>query len=154
MGIARQARFECQGLRREEQGQATVELAVALPVIVIVAVIAMNAVLFFSECAAFDRVARDAVRVQATSPAYGQDREQSAALVAASLRESFDKPYLASRVEVTDGGSGHTTFTATLEFSPTLFGMGLKSQVFGVQLPHLEHSASLTVDAYKPGVLL
>lgn len=138
----------------EERGQATVELAVALPVVIIVAVIAVNAMLFFSECAAFDRIARDAVRSQATSPAYGQDVEQSAALIEASIGESFDEPYLASRVVASNGGAGHTTFTATLEFSPTLFGMGLKSQVFGVRLPHLEHSVSLTVDTYKPGVLL
>lgn len=137
-----------------EEGQATVELAVALPVLVIVAMIAVNALLFFSECAAFDRVARDAVRVQAASPAYGQSVEQSVALIATSLDASFSEPYLSSSVSASDAGSGHTTFTATLEFSPTLFGLGLKDEVFGVPLPHLHHSTALTIDVYKPGVLL
>ena len=50
--------------------------------------------------------------------------------------------------------TSHARFTATIEFSPTLFGLGLKSSVFGVSLPHLEHAVSLTVDPYKPGVLL
>lgn len=48
-----------------ERGQMTVELAVVFPALLAVAVIAVNALLFFSECAAFDRVAREAVRLHA-----------------------------------------------------------------------------------------
>ena len=51
----------------DERGQMTVELAAAFPVLIIVAVIAVNALAFFSECAAFDNVFRDAVRVHVTS---------------------------------------------------------------------------------------
>ena len=40
------------GCARDERGQMTVELAVMIPVLVAIAVIAMNAMLFFSECAA------------------------------------------------------------------------------------------------------
>ena len=127
----------------------TVELAVVFPVLLAVAVIAVNALLFFSECAAFDRVAREAVRVHAASPACGQGLEQSCALVSA-----FDRPYVGTRVAVEGTAGGHARFTATIEFSPTLFGLGLQSSVFGVSLPHLEHAVSLTVDPYKPGVLL
>lgn len=64
MGVKKRARKAW----ANQAGQMTVELAVAFPVVVAVAVIAMNALLFLSECAAFDRVARDAVRVHATSP--------------------------------------------------------------------------------------
>ena len=39
----------------DDGGQATVELAVVLPVVIIVAVIAVNALTFFGACAAFDR---------------------------------------------------------------------------------------------------
>lgn len=140
--------------RRFEAGQMTVELAVAFPVLVIVAAIAVNALLFFTECAAFDNAFRDAVRIHAASPAYGQGLEQSRAQVAAEISEEFDRPYLESSVAVEGASAGHTTFTSTLEFSPTLFGLGLKSSVFGVALPPLTHSASFTVDCYKPGVLL
>lgn len=140
--------------RRFEQGQMTVELAVALPVLLAVAIIAVNALLFFSECAAFDAASRDAVRICAASPAYGQDLEQSRAQVAAALSEAFDRPYTASSVAVEGSADGHATFTSTLEFSPTLFGMGLKSSVFGIALPKIAHAASFTVDCYKPGVLL
>lgn len=140
--------------RRFEKGQMTVELAVALPVLLAVAAIAVNALLFFSECAAFDAAFRDAVRIHTTSPAYGQDLEQSRSQVAAALLESFDRPYLSSNVAVEGAAGGHATFTSTLEFSPTLFGMGLKSSMFGVALPKIAHAVSFTVDCYKPGVLL
>ena len=69
----------------DERGQMTVELAAAFPVLIIVAVIAVNALAFFSECAAFDNVFRDAVRVHVTSPAAGQGIEQSSALVQTAL---------------------------------------------------------------------
>ena len=119
-----------------------------------VAAIAVNALLFFSECSAFDVASRDAVRIHAASPAYGQDLEQSRARVAAALSESFDRPYTASSVAVEGAAGGHATFTSTLEFSSTLFGMGLKTSVFGVALPKIAHAISFTVDCYKPGVLL
>ena len=137
-----------------ERGQMTVELAVVFPALLAVAVIAVNALLFFSECAAFDRVAREAVRVHAASPAYGQGLEQSCAQGAQTVEQAFDRPCLGTRVAVEGTADGHARFTATIEFSPTLFGLGLKSSVFGVALPRLEHAVSLTVDPYKPGMLL
>ena len=83
---------------RDERGQMTVELAAAFPVLIIVAVIAVNALAFFSECAAFDNVFRDAVRVHATSPAAGQGIEQSSALVQTALSAAFDAENEAVRV--------------------------------------------------------
>ena len=106
--------------RHGEGGQMTVEFVVAFPVVVVVAVIAVNAMLFFSECAAFDRVARDAVRVHAASPAYGQGLEQSRASVQAAIEEALAQPYTDVRVAVEGASLGHVTFTATLEFHPTL----------------------------------
>ncbi|MCL1798639.1 MAG: hypothetical protein FWG23_02705 [Eggerthellaceae bacterium] len=132
----------------------TVEFVVVFPVLIIVAVIAVNALLFLSECAAFDRVAREAVRVHATSPAYGQSTEQSVARVEQVLKGQCDKEYLDARVSVSGGTLGHTRYTAELLFRPTLFGMGMRSEVFGVSLPPLRHTVTMTVDAYKPGVLL
>ncbi|MFR1637832.1 MAG: hypothetical protein ACLSVD_00875 [Eggerthellaceae bacterium] len=75
---------------RDERGQMTVELAAAFPVLIIVAVIAVNALAFFSECAAFDNVFRDAVRVHTASPAAGEGIEQSSALVQTALSAAFD----------------------------------------------------------------
>lgn len=89
----------------DERGQMTVELAAAFPVLIIVAVIAVNALAFFSECAAFDNVFRDAVRVHVTSPAAGQGIEQSSALVQTALSAAFDAENEAVRVSA-EGVSG------------------------------------------------
>ena len=139
---------------RSKSGQMTIELAVAFPVLVIVAVIATNACAFFGDCAVFDRVAHEAVRVHAASPAYRQGAAQSCALVEQEVRSALDAPNL--DVSVSSGAEGFdfVRFTATLEYSPTLFGMGLRSEVFGVPLPRLTHSTSLVVDVYKPGVIV
>ncbi|WP_139652167.1 hypothetical protein [Raoultibacter sp. Marseille-P8396] len=132
----------------------TVEFALAFPVMIVVAVIAVNALLFFSDCARFDRVARDAVRVHAASPGYGQTLADSIGLIAGDIEASIDADRLSASVAAGGGSHGHTTFTATLRFAPTLFGIGFKSSVFGIELPMLEHSVSMTVDLYKPGVLI
>lgn len=137
-----------------EDGQATVELAVTFPLLLVVAVIAVNAMLFFSDCAAFDRVSHEAVRIHAASPAYGQGLDQSRMEVARSLAATFDRSNLSSHVSVEDSASGCTTFAMTLEFSPTLFGLGLRSSIFGIQLPRLEHTTRFAIDRYKPGVVL
>lgn len=142
------------GLTTDEAGQMTVEFAVAFPVFVIVAVIAVNALLFFSDCAAFDQLARDAVRTCATSPAYGQSIDDSIAMVEETLEVSFPRDNLSIEVAAEGASLGHMRFIATIRFAPTLFGLGFKSSVFGVELPALEHSVAMTIDPYKPGVLL
>lgn len=155
MGVAQGGSFRFAGkLLSDRSGQMTVEFAVAFPVMIIVAVIAVNALLFFSDCARFDRAARDAVRVYAASPGYGQVLADSVVLVADDLEGLFDDERNAVSVAAEARSLGHTEFTATLRFHPTLFGLGLKSSVFGVELPVLEHSVSMTVDVYKPGVVV
>ncbi len=139
---------------RSDRGQATVELMVALPVMIAIAVIVVNATLFFSDCAAFDRLAHQAVRVHAASPAYDQDAQRSRDLVEGELARAFDRDNLAVSVAVESVFGGRLTFRATLEYAPTLFGMGLRSEVFGVRLPRLSHTVEYTVDQYKSGVFV
>lgn len=137
-----------------ERGQATMELLAVLPVMLAVALIVTNAVLFLSECAAFDRLVPQAVRVHASSPAYGQEVQDSRALVQAQLDEAFPEENLKVSVAVAQAAEGRLSFDATLEFAPTLFGMGLRSEVLGVELPRLSHTVTCTVDQYKPGVMV
>ena len=132
----------------------TIELAVALPVLIIVAVIAVNALSFFGECAVFDRVAHEAVRVYAASPAYGQGPGQSCALVEQAIREVIDEQNVEISVSHGVTGFDYDQYTATIEFHPTLFGLGLRSSVFGVGLPTLVHSTVYVVDGYKSGVFV
>lgn len=150
MGVAGSKRAR----RLSERGQASVELMMALPVMIAVAVIVVNALLFFSDCAAFDRLAHQAVRVHAASPAYGQDAQRSRDLVQSELERSFARDNLEVSVTVESVSGGRLSFDATLEYSPTLFGMGLRTEVFGVRLPGLSHTVSYVVDQYKPGVVV
>lgn len=150
MGVAGSKRARC----LSEHGQASVELMMALPVMIAVAVIMVNALLFFSDCAAFDRLAHQAVRVHAASPAYGQDAQRSRDLVQSELERSFARDNLEVSVAVESVSGGRLAFDATLEYSPTLFGMSLRTEVFGVRLPGLSHTVSYVVDQYKPGVVI
>lgn len=145
--------FRAQGLNDVECGQATVELVVALPVFIVVAAIAVNALLFFSECASFDRVSTNLVRVHAAAPAYGQGPARTGALIEEGLRERFDAGYLDCSVTSSDAGFGLTAYRSTLTFNPTLFGLGLKREVLGVAMPCLRHTSTVVIEAYKPGVV-
>ena len=139
--------------KRDEQGQMTVELAVTMPVLIIVAVIAVNACTFFYHCAVFDRISHGAARVYAASPAYGEGPEQACASIEQTLRTQLDAPNLEVDVAYSQVGADFDEFRATLSYQPTLFGLGLRSEVFGVALPTLEHTSVYVVDSYKPGVV-
>lgn len=140
--------------KRSHSGQMTVELAVAFPVLLVVAVISVNALAFFSDCAAFDRIAHQAVRVHASAPAYRQGAEQTRSLVEQEISASFDKENLDVAVTHETIGFDFEAYTATLSFTPTLFGMGLRSEVLGVPLPKLVHATRCVVDTYKAGVIV
>ena len=136
-----------------DRGQMTVELCVVFPVIVVIAVIATNAMLFFGDCAEFDRVGRNAVRAFASVPAHGADSESAQAQVQAALEEALGAENLDVSVSSSKDYRGYAEYVMTLQFHPTLFGMGLKQEVFGVRLPALSHEARLVVNPYKPGML-
>ena len=132
----------------------TLEVAIAMPVLIAVAVMAVNAMTFFSECAVFDRVAHEAVRVHAASPAYGQGVDQSCALIEQAIESQVAADNLDVSVSHGMTGLDFDEYTATLEFYPTLFGRGLRSEVFGVSLPHMTHHTRYVVDSYRPGVIV
>lgn len=150
MAIKKDCAFASKGF----SGQMTIEFVIAFPAALIIGLIAVNAVLFFSECAAFDRSFRSLVCTYAASPAYEQGTDQSCASISESLQSEFSADHI--EVEVNSRGvSGElVVFEGTLKFSPTLFGKGSLSGVFGVSFPPLSHSESLTVDVYKAGVFL
>ena len=89
-------------LRKErgDAGQATVELAVVLPVAIVLAVIVVNALSFFEACAAFDQLARQAICAYAPSAEAGQGPAEVAALVESELEEALGTSNLAIEVTV------------------------------------------------------
>ena len=135
------------------EGQMTVGLAVALPVVLAVALVSYNALAFFSECARFDRLARNAVRICAVSPAYEQGVSERAAAVETLVADAMSAAGVSVSVAVAAAPGGER-YDVVLEYEPTLFGLGLRGNLFGVDLFVLRHEASLTVDSYDPGVLL
>ena len=141
-------------LGSREEGQMTVELAVAFPVLIIVAVIAVNALTFFADCAVFDRVAHEAVRVHATSPAYRQGTGQSVALVEQEVRSALGARNVEVEASCSTVGFDYEKYTVRLSYAPTLFGANMRAAVFGVSLPRLTHETSYVVDAYKAGVVV
>lgn len=153
MGVIERFRSVAARVSNDERGQMTVELAVAFPVLLIVAIIAVNACTFFHECAVFDRVSHGAVRAYATAPAYREGPDQACALVEHAIRSELEGSNL--DVIVTHGVTGLDLdeYRMTLGYHPTLFGLGLRSEVLGVGLPRLEHTTTFVVDSYKPGVI-
>ena len=154
MGVIRALSIVVKRAGGREGGQMTVELAVAMPVLVAVAVIAVNACTFFCQCAVFDRVAHEAVRVYATSPAYGEGPGQACASIEQAVRSQLCEQNLDVSVAYAKVGADFDEYRVTLGFRPTLFGMGLRSEIFGVSLPKLEHTTTYVVDSYKPGVVV
>ncbi len=140
-------------ISKKVDGQMTVEFVVLFPAMLLVALTAVNAVLFLSDCAAFDRVFRNAVCTYAASPAYGQGPDQSSALVQAALEEQFAADNLGVQVSSSGTEGGIVSFSGRLSFEPTLFGKGRLEGAFGVSFPALSHESKLSVSAYKPGVV-
>lgn len=135
------------------EGQMTVEFVVAFPAMLAIALVAMNALLFFSECASFDRLARQSICVHAAAPAYGKGSGQLAADIQSELQASFDREWLQVEVEASGASLGHARYTATLGFTPTLFGRSFSGNVFGVRIFPLKHQVSMVVDPYRPGAI-
>ena len=88
--VYRQRPSRAEPLHRETRAQATVEMAVVAPVLIVLALIVYNIMMFLSATARFDRVAPDIVLAHAASPAGADDREGSVVgTVAAELSEAM-----------------------------------------------------------------
>ncbi|MCI9129134.1 MAG: hypothetical protein HFJ65_02280 [Eggerthellaceae bacterium] len=124
----------------------TVELCVLFPVLIVVAVICVNALVFISECASFDRASRNAVRTFASSPSTQDGLQELAAQIETAVIQEMEVDDIECSVEAADGSV--CTFAITLSYSPTLFGMGLRDEVWGVPLPKLSHTSRLALEPY------
>ena len=132
----------------------TIEFVVVFPVLIAVALVSTNVILFLSECAGFDRQFRQEVARLAPSPSYGQEAGDIASEIQDDLSRDFDRDYLDLSVSASQSTGGLVDYEAELVFSPTLFGHGNLTGAFGVSFPRITHHQSISVDQYKPGVLL
>lgn len=140
--------------KQRSSGQMTIEFIVCFPVMMVVALIAINALLFFGECASFDRNFKDASCAYASSPGFGQTVDASCAKIKSSVEGVCNTEYV--EITVTSSGveGGLVTLTGTLSFTPTLFGAGVLDSVFGISFPRMTHQSQIVVDCYKPGVII
>lgn len=136
-----------------DEGQATVELAIMFPVVLIIAVIAVNALTFFSECSSFDRAFKQVTTCIGPNPGYGKNIGNTKSIIESELQNRFDEDFLDFEVSVENVSGGFQEFRAVLKMYPTLFGMGLRSEIFGVPLPSLNHEQKMVIEVYKPGVI-
>jgi hypothetical protein len=147
-----------------------VELAVCIPVIMAMAAIAINLMVFLGDCARFDRVAAEVVRVRATSPAHATyGLGYCSDMVDLDLSEMFGSEHAHLRTSVEayavalDGSREswqegitlpfiphHEVYVCTLEYRPWGFG----TTFFGVEFSGITHMRSFTIDPFRPGVLL
>ena len=140
-----------------ERGQMTVELAVVLPVIIVVMVIAIDCLVFVGQCARFDNLVPQRVLELAVSPeADGYTTAQRKAAVKEALEEDFCDWGQSVKVtcEEADSALGSSVvYTCTLRFVPWPLSAG-GSTLLGSSIPvRLTHECSFAVDPYTPGDL-
>lgn len=151
---------------REECAQATVEMAVVTPVLLVLALIAYNVMIFAGAVARFDRVVPDIVLAHAAAPG-GEGDESSidaSATVQAQIQDAMEGYDL--QVEVSseqgtassDGGllslSGtFRTYTCTMHYEPWPSSLSIAGVSLGAPAM-LTHERAVTVDPWRPGVVM
>ena len=149
---------------RECRGQMTVELAVLVPVTIVVALIVFNLGRFIGLCVQFDRVSMDAVLAAGVSPSGAQTRPTATHDVQANIQEAMGPSACKVSVSASEvsGSSGDATFTLSpfltrfdcvMEYRPwprSFVLVGVPFTPPGL----LRHERSIVVDRYRPGVVM
>lgn len=150
----------------EERAQATVEMAVVTPVLLVLALIAYNVMIFAGAVARFDRVVPDIVLAHAAAPG-GEGDESSidaSATVQAQIQnamEGYDLQVEVSSEQGTassDGGllslSGtFRTYTCTMHYEPWPSSLSIAGVSLGAPAV-LTYERAVTVDPWRPGVVM
>lgn len=137
--------------RGREHGQMAVELAVVMPVILIVLVIAVDMLVFAGECARFDHIAPQRVLAQAASaPMDGYELGARTAAIRTALESDFAKEGSSIEVSYEDAGvalASMSVYRCTFRFVPWPLSIAGAPAL-------LEHECNIAVDPYTPGELL
>lgn len=150
----------------EERAQATVEMAVVTPVLLVLALIAYNVMIFAGAVARFDRVVPDIVLAHAAAPGGEGDKSSidASATVQAQIQnamEGYDLQVEVSSEQGTassDGGllslSGtFRTYTCTMHYEPWPSSLSIAGVSLGAPAV-LTHERAVTVDPWRPGVVM
>ena len=146
---------------REERAQATVEMAVVTPVLLVLALIVYNVMIFASAVARFDRVVPDIVLAHAVA-SEGEGDESSADASATvqtqilNAMEGYDLQIEVSSeqgAKASDGGllslSGtFRTYTCTMHYEPWPTFLSIAGVSLGAPTT-LSHERAVTVDPWR-----
>lgn len=150
----------------ESDAQATVEMAVVAPVLIVLALIVYNVMVFVAATARFDRVAPDIVLAHGVSPAAAEDGSSSdaSAVIASELKVAMDGYGLEIDVssEQGDGPEGDSllslvgslrTYRCTMRYKPWPSGLSIAGVELGAPA-FLSHERPVTIDPWRPGVIV
>lgn len=147
----------------EECGQMAVEVAVLLPIIIVVALIVVNVLHYAELCARFDRLAYDAVLVQGVSPTGVSSGLANCAAVQQQLEEAMAAPSCevsvsSEALSLSEGGAvinlaaGTTRYICTLMYHPWPTRVSIAGASFSAG-SSLTHERSLVVDCYRNAII-
>ena len=141
-------------LIRDDSGQAVVELVIALPIMLTIALIGINAGLFFEKCASFDWMFSQTARVCAAAPCNKETQSALCSNIEQKLNNYYQDAGVSVQVSASADAQGCTIYTATMEMEPTFFGFSFNNGILCATFPPLRHQTSLALSVYKPGVLV
>ena len=158
--------MSARAIMREERAQATVEMAVVTPVLLVLVLIVYNVMVFASAVARFDRVVPDIVLAHAVAPE-GEGDESSIDASATvqtqilNVMEGYDLQIEVSSEQGTatsDGGllslSGtFRTYTCTMHYEPWPSSLSIAGLSLGAPA-QLSHERVVTIDPWRPGVVM
>ena len=163
--LAAKGRTRAAAVLREREAQATVEMAVVTPVLVVLALIVYNLMVFSSAVARFDRVVPDIVIAQGVSPGTDDDGEaviDASDAILGELEDAMEGYGLT--IEVTrsegDGSNGTSfelvgalvTYTCTMSYTPWPSSFTIAGIDLGAPLT-LTHERAVTIDPWRSGVV-
>lgn len=154
---------------REERAQATVEMAVVAPVLLVLALIVYNLMVFVSASARFDRVAPDIVIARGVSSSGDAGADAKVSDVSSEIAEAIEGAMGSYdiEVEVTCASGGGVqeeerglslvgalrTYRCSFRMRPWPSGLSIAGVSMGAPA-FLEHAREITIDPWRPGVIV
>ena len=149
----------------EMRGQMSVELAVMVPVALVVALVALNLVGYVEACAAFDQAALEAIVAHGVAPSGEQSEVAAVGEVERALEELLgreDRCEVEVRAEAASASGGTGTFAISPLMTRYVCTLRYRTWPRFVRLPgvtfeapvELTHERELVVDRYRPGVVV
>lgn len=153
-------------LAGEERAQATVEMAVVVPVLLVLALIVYNIMLFVAATARFDRIAPDIVAAHAVSPSGESDgsTDDSVGVIESQIEGAMAGYDVEIEVTCTEGGAssgddlltligGLRTYRCSMRMRPWPSSLSIAGVDLGAPVA-LAHHRDVTVDPWRPGVVM